>query len=249
MADGDKTKAQLLEELKDLRQRNALLERAEAEGQRMKIALAEQTVRDSLTQLYNRSCFNDRVKEEISRADRNGTAFAILLCDLDHFKTVNHTLGNFVGDEILKEVARRLQEASRGADVVFRWGGDQFIVLLSKTTREGTMVASNRIRQSIQQVGRQTKTGMEMSIGVSIYPGHGTNSDELIRMADRALHIAKSSGRKIHLGNEEYRLDDQTIKVVFQTVVDLRSDRIMGYEALSRDAQGRMSIRELFKKY
>jgi EAL domain-containing protein (putative c-di-GMP-specific phosphodiesterase class I) len=90
---------------------------------------------------------------------------------------------------------------------------------------------------------------LDMSIGVALYPEHGRTVDELVRLADRALYIAKKGGDKIHIGEEEYHLDEHTIKVVFQPVVNVGSNEVVGYEALSRDPQGRLSILELFRRY
>ena len=212
-------------------------------------ALAEQAIRDVLTDLYNRRYFNYRMEEEISRADRNQHSLAILLCDLDHFKAVNDTRGHHAGDEVLKAVAQEIQESTRGTDLVFRWGGDEIVVVLSDTTREGVLIAGERIRKGIRRISEEAQLDLDLSIGVAMYPEHGQNVDTLIRLADRALYIAKKGGDKIHIGEEEYRLDEHSIKVVFQPVVDVRSNEILGYEALSRDPQGRLSISQLFKRY
>jgi len=212
-------------------------------------ALAEQAIRDVLTDLYNRRYFNYRMEEEISRADRNQHSLAILLCDLDHFKAVNDTRGHHAGDEVLKAVAQEIQESTRGTDLVFRWGGDEIVVVLSDTTREGVLIAGERIRKGIRRISEEAQLDLDLSIGVAMYPEHGQSVDSLIRLADRALYIAKKGGDKIHIGEEEYRLDEHSIKVVFQPVVDVRSNEILGYEALSRDPQGRLSILQLFKRY
>ncbi|MGH7274936.1 MAG: diguanylate cyclase, partial [Nitrospiria bacterium] len=219
-----------------------LRKRAEAE-------LEKQAIRDSLTELYTRRYFNYRMKEEIARADRNGHSLAILVCDLDRFKAINDTRGHHAGDEVLKAVAKDIQESTRGTDLVFRWGGDEIVVVLYDTTREGVLIAGERIRKGIRTISEQAQLDLDLSIGVAIYPEHGGSVDDLIRLADRALYIAKKGGDKIHIGEEEYQLDEHSIKVVFQPVVDIRSDEILGYEALSRDPQGRLSILELFKRY
>jgi diguanylate cyclase (GGDEF)-like protein/PAS domain S-box-containing protein len=212
-------------------------------------ALAEQAIRDSLTNLYNRRHFNSRIPEEIARADRSNQLMAILLCDLDHFKVINDTRGHQAGDEVLKAVARSIQESTRGTDLVFRWGGDEIVVVISNTTREGILTAVDRIRKSIHAAGQQVDLDLDLSIGVALYPEHGRHIDELIRLADRALYIAKKGGDKIHIGEEEYRLDEHTIKVVFQPIVDVSSHIVLGQEALSRDPQGKLNILEMFKRY
>jgi EAL domain-containing protein (putative c-di-GMP-specific phosphodiesterase class I) len=133
--------------------------------------------------------------------------------------------------------------------LVFRWGGDEFVVVLANSNREGVLVSAERIRKEVHSISQTAKLDMDLSIGVAMYPEHGTTIDELIRLADRALYIAKKGGDKIHIGEEEYRLGENTIKVVFQPVMDIQSDQIIGYEALSRDVQGKLSIFELFKRY
>jgi diguanylate cyclase (GGDEF)-like protein len=175
---------------------------------------------------------------------------ALLLCDLDHFKIINDTRGHHAGDEVLKAVAQGIQESTRGTDLVFRWGGDEIVVVLTESSREGVLIAADRVRKGVRKVvSDQTGIEMDLSIGAALYPEHGRTVDDLIRLADRALYIAKKGGDKIHIGEEEYHLDEHTIKVVFQPMVDVRSNKVIGYEALSRDAQGRLSILELFKKY
>lgn len=219
--------------------------------ERWEHTLFKQAICDTLTGLYNRRYFECRMEEEIARADRNQHMLAILLCDLDHFKTINDLRGHQAGDEVLKEVARSIQESSRGTDLVFRWGGDEIVVILSKTTREGVLIASDRIREGIHKVSEAARLDLDLSIGAALYPVHGKNVDELIRLANRALNIAKKGGDKIHIGEEEYRLDEHSIKTVFQPVVDIGSNQnhIIGYEALTRDPEGKLSVFELFKKY
>ena len=219
------------------------------ERKRAEEALAELAIRDSLTNLYNRRYFNYRIKEEIAQADRNRHILALLLCDLDHFKTVNDTQGHQVGDEALKAVARSILESTRGTDLIFRWGGDEIVVVLSNATREGTLVTADRIRAGIRTISEQLQLDLDLSIGVALYPEHGRSVDELIRLSDQALYIAKKGGDKIHVGKEEYPLDEHAISVVFQPVVDTRSNQVLGYEALSRDPQGKLQILELFKRY
>ena len=212
-------------------------------------ALAEQAIRDPLTGLYNRRFFHRRVGEEIARAEKNNKSLAILLCDLDRFKKINDTRGHDAGDEILKVVAKSIQEATRGIDLVFRWGGDEVVVVLSHPTREGLLTAAEQIRKSVHRINSQYRCDLDISIGIALYPDHGRTPDELIRLADWALYISKQGGDKIHIGEEEYHLNENSVKVVFQSVVDIRSNQIIGYEALSRDPQGKLSPQELFRRY
>ena len=215
----------------------------------MRTTLENQAIRDNLTDLYNRRYFNLRLEDEIVRAQRNKSILALLICDIDQFKNINNSWGHQTGDEILKSVAQSIRESTRGMDLVARWGGDEMVVVLANTTREGVSVATERIRKGVQRVGQKALIDLDMCIGVSLYPEHGTSSDDLIRLADKALFIAKRGGDKIHIGEEEYLLDERSIKIVYQPIVDTSSNRVFGYEALGRDPQGKLNILELFKRY
>ena len=212
-------------------------------------ALKDLSIRDPLTNLYNRRYFNKRIEEEISRATRQKSRFALLLCDLDHFKKVNDTRSHQVGDEILKAAGQAIQTATRDVDFVFRWGGDEFVVILLVDDRQGITDAGERIRQRVMALGEEWRLPLDLSIGVASFPEHGDDSNQLIRLADRALYIAKKRGDKIHIGEEEFELDDDVVQVVFQPIVDTLSGKAIGYEALSRSAKEEMGIQELFLKY
>lgn len=217
--------------------------------QKVKLLLQHYAIRDPLTGLYNRFFFDERMKEETKRANRYKYSLAFLFCDLDHFKNINDQLGHVAGDEALKSAAKVIEESVRASDLVFRWGGDEILVVLCKTTRDGALIAAERIRKKVCSIGQQIEQDLDISIGVSLYPDHGTRAEELVQLADLALYKAKKSGDKIHIGEEEYWLDEHAIRMEFQPIVDVRSDQILGYEALSRDAKGQMSIQQLFKKY
>ena len=212
-------------------------------------ALKDLSVRDPLTNLYNRRYFNKRIEEEISRATRQKNQFALLLCDLDNFKKVNDTRSHQFGDEILKAAGQAIQDATRDVDFVFRWGGDEFVVILLVADRQGIVDAGERIRERIVALGREKQFPLDLSIGVASFPEHGEDSNHLIRLADRALYIAKKRGDKIHIGEEEYELDDAVVDVVFQPIVDTVSARVIGHEALSRSSQEGLGVQELFMKY
>lgn len=211
--------------------------------------LAEMAILDSLTNLFNRRYFNYRIKEEIARAKRSQNTLAVLLCDIDHFKVINDSLGHQAGDEVLKSVAKNIQDATRGTDLVFRWGGDEVLVVLPKTSHNGVLIAGERIRSGVRKIGGKTGFDLDLSIGVAVYPEHGRTADELMRIADLALYIAKTGTEKIHIGDTEYYLDEHSIKVVFQPIIDVRSNQVLGHEALSRDPEGKLNILDLFRKY
>ncbi|MBI3803666.1 MAG: diguanylate cyclase [Nitrospirae bacterium] len=211
--------------------------------------IRSEAMRDTLTGLYNRRYFDHRAEEEIIRADRNKHGLAFLLCDLDNFKSLNETKGRQLGDEILKAVALEIKQLTRGSDLIFRWGGDEIVVVLAKATREGVFIAADRIRKGIRKIGKKARVPLDLSIGVSLYPDHGDNLDKLIHLADRALYIARRGGEKIHIGDEGYPLNETAVKVVFQPIIDLRSKEIIGYEALTRDPKGKLNVFDLFRRY
>ena len=212
-------------------------------------ALQDLSIRDPLTNLYNRRYFNKRIEEEISRAIRQKSQFALLLCDLDNFKKVNDTRSHQFGDEILKAAGQAIEAATRDVDFAFRWGGDEFVVILLVDDRQGIVDAGERIRKRVVELGREKRFPLDLSIGVASFPEHGRDSNQLIRLADRALYIAKKRGDKIHIGEEEYELDDDVVNVVFQPIVDTLSGHVIGHEALSRPSKEKLGIQDFFGKY
>ena len=212
-------------------------------------ALQDLSIRDPLTNLYNRRYFNKRIEEEISRATRQKGHFALLLSDLDNFKKVNDTRSHQFGDEILKAAGQAIQEATRDVDFVFRWGGDEFVVILLVDDRQGIIDAGERIRERIIALGTEKRFPLDLSIGVALFPEHGEDSNQLIHLADQALYIAKKRGDKIHIGEEEYELDDGVVDIVFQPIVDTVSGHVVGHEALSRSAREELGVQALFRKY
>src|SRR6185295_13299801 len=172
----------------------------------------KEAIHDPLTGLYNRRHFNDRLKKEITRADREEHVMALLICDLDHFKAINDRMGHQVGDEILKLLGRSIRESTRGTDLVFRWGGDEIVVILSKSSREGGLVAAERIREGVLGAAERVGLELDVSIGIALYPDHGRDEDELVRVADRALYAAKKSGERVRVG--EYEVSPESVRVV-----------------------------------
>lgn len=114
--------SRILQRTIELKTANQVLQNEVIERKKAEQALARQANLDALTGLYNRRYFDLRADEEIARADRKGSCLAILLCDLDHFKSINDTLGHQTGDRVLKSVAQSIQECIREIDLVFRWG-------------------------------------------------------------------------------------------------------------------------------
>jgi diguanylate cyclase (GGDEF)-like protein len=217
--------------------------------QRVRRLYQQLALRDPLTGLLDRQSFTDRCIVEMARARRAGLSFPILLCDLDHFKAINDTMGHQAGDRILRLVGNALQAATRGSDFVFRWGGDEFLVLLNVPTRSGALVAADRIRRAVRRVAEDRDVSLDLSIGVAFFPEHAETGSKLITMADRALYIAKKGGHKLHVGEEEYELNDNAVSIVFQPVVEIHGRRVVAYEALSRDPERRVEIQDVFRRY
>ena len=157
--------------------------------------LQHQATHDALTGLVNRFLLKDRIDQAISQAQRNNKLVALLLLDLDRFKTINDTLGHAVGDKLLCEAASRLTAAVRETDTVARLGGDEFVVLLADfVDRDVIKVIAEKIRVALSRpfdltTGHQVT--LSSSIGISIYPQEGNDSDNLIRCADIAMYQAK----------------------------------------------------------
>lgn len=153
---------------------------------------------DGLTGLFNRRYFESALTRELSRADRSGTAFALLLLDIDHFKSFNDTYGHAMGDLVLKKVATTLRRCLRQADVLARFGGEEFVVLLPQVSSDGAVDSAERIRASLERSGIHPggpRKRVTMSIGLAMFPEHGESAESLLRAADEALYAAKERGR------------------------------------------------------
>ncbi len=153
---------------------------------------------DLLTGLANRGLFRERLEHEIKHAARIGLPLALLFIDLDGFKDVNDRHGHATGDELLQQVARRLQACVRDTDTVARLGGDEFTVILTDVTVPPFVETLSA--EILAELGRPfvlatAQVGISGSIGISLYPNDGATPDELVRNADRAMYAAKQGGR------------------------------------------------------
>ncbi|HJV54078.1 MAG TPA: EAL domain-containing protein [Noviherbaspirillum sp.] len=219
----------------------------------------EQTIRhlafhDPLTGLPNRRLFNDRLQQAIVALQRRGNAFALMLLDLDRFKTVNDTLGHDIGDALLKAVAARLSACVRQGDTLARMGGDEFALLSFDVGQpEDTAHIAGKLvdafREPFHLYGHELY--MTASVGVTLYPADATDGDALIRNADIALYRAKDCGRnnfqfftedmnvaimqRLQLENSmRWAIERGEFQLYFQPQVDIVSGRIRGTEALIR---------------
>ncbi|QWR76255.1 diguanylate cyclase domain-containing protein [Candidatus Magnetomonas plexicatena] len=153
---------------------------------------------DCLTALPNRTLFFDRFAQSLKAAKRSNHTMAVLVIDLDDFKSVNDTMGHDSGDRLLQEAAKRLSECVRESDTVARLGGDEFAMLLTNlSTDEDTDVVAAKIILSFERPfiinRRQCKTGA--SIGISLFPADGDTEEKLLKKADIAMYIAKENGK------------------------------------------------------
>jgi len=157
-------------------------------------------VTDPLTGLYNRRYCSSHLQSLLQKGRETGSSLSVMLMDLDKFKNVNDTYGHDVGDEVLKEFARRLRENMRGIDLVARYGGEEFIAILPETEKQHAYAAAERLRKSIEsptfQISHDVKElAVTVSIGLAGTINCNVTPNELIKLADQALYASKNEGR------------------------------------------------------
>jgi len=168
------------------------------ERKRLHAEMHHRAYHDELTNVSNRAMFHESLAQALARARRRATTFSILFVDLDHFKEINDTLGHEAGDVLLRDLARRLVANVRRSDLVARYGGDEFVVLIEEH-RDNDMAAmvARKVLQALSQPfvlnGREVK--VTASLGISSYPQDGADLDVLMRNADAAMYKAKENGR------------------------------------------------------
>jgi diguanylate cyclase (GGDEF)-like protein len=211
---------------------------------------------DGLTGLANRNLFKERLDATLAKHRRLGTEFAVLLLDLDRFKTVNDTLGHQAGDKLLKGVAGRIEAACGDADIAARLGGDEFAVIATPANSNllhRTEILAAQLIEAISApdeiAGRPVVVGC--SIGIALVPAHGERIDEILRNADLALYRSKREGRNCFQIYSEQMKDEadrrsaleidlreaiwgDQLEVHYQQVVDIVSRRVVSVEALAR---------------
>jgi len=214
--------------------------------------LAAQAMYDPLTGLANRSLLHDRLEHEIERSRRARTSFGVVLMDLDRFKEVNDTLGHDVGDELLREVGRRLKETVRAQDTVARLGGDEYVVLVHGLTPDGVPAISNKLLAALDKPFHWQNQSIDIgaSLGVSLYPSQCSDASGLLRCADIAMYVAKRSGKgyavyapeQAHTSRSDLSLKSELREAIqsdqlslhYQPQIDHRSRCVIGVEALVR---------------
>jgi diguanylate cyclase (GGDEF)-like protein len=170
---------------------------------RYQMRLAEGALQDPLTGLYNRRHLEERLASELAAAQRHGRPVSLLMCDVDHFKSINDAHGHLAGDEALKMVAFVLRGAVRKEDVLARYGGEEFVIVARETPLEGAQSLAERVRRAVERsrcAWQGLDLGVTVSIGVTVSGGAaayvaGRTDRELLQAADRALYAAKAGGR------------------------------------------------------
>ena len=214
--------------------------------------LEQLAMRDSLTNLPNRFCIQDKLNQFILDAKHNKTTFAVLMMDLDRFKDINDTLGHDCGDQLLIELSLRLREILRPRDLVGRLGGDEFAVLLPETDEAGARIVSEKVLHILEPAFTIQNMGFTIgaSLGIAMFPDHGDTSSAILKSADIAMYHAKHNkldvciydkSLDIHSTDQltlmsELReaINKGTLELHYQPKVDLARERIIGVEALVR---------------
>jgi len=217
---------------------------------------------DALTGLPNRTLLLDRLEVAVRQARRKGEMLAVLMLDLDHFKRINDTLGHQAGDQLLLNVGRRIQQCLREADTVARFGGDEFVVVLSDVRgREELATAVSDMAEAVSRplTVEQHELVVTPSIGGCLFPDDGNDASSLLRRADAAMYQAKSAGRsnlqwftpqmlqqteeRLALGNALRRaLDSREFSIHYQPEIALADGRVVGMEALLRWHRGSRGV-------
>ena len=166
--------------------------------------LQQQSITDGLTGIKTRRFFWEALSAEWKRASRSGRPFSVVLIDLDKFKEVNDTMGHFEGDLVLARVGRLLEQKSRQSNVVARYGGDEFIVLMPETGAEQAQVLAERLRQWLATDPMLSEHRVTGSFGVASFPMHGFSIEDIIRVADAGMYVSKRSGGNLVSTAQEF---------------------------------------------
>ena len=215
-------------------------------------ALEHQALHDSLTDLPNRVLLHDRLKQAIRAAQRDNSSVALLVMDLDRFKEVNDTFGHHIGDLLLQQLGDRLGTVLRASDTIARLGGDEFAVLLPTATSEDAKIIADRLLQQLEQPFALSGMQLEIdaSIGIALSPDHGIDADTLLRRADVAMYVAKTTnaGHAFYTADQDQHspmrlamvselrraIERNELSLYFQPKVNLRTGKVSCVEALVR---------------
>jgi diguanylate cyclase (GGDEF)-like protein len=166
---------------------------------KLRESLHNQSICDSLTGLFNRRYMEESLEREFSRANRGKTSVAIVMMDLDHFKRFNDTFGHQAGDTLLRALGDLLKRNTRGQDIACRYGGEEFALVLTDSSLDGAYKRAEILRQQVKQLSveyeGQLLGAVSISMGVALFPDHGTTMGDVLRASDQALYTAKREGR------------------------------------------------------
>ncbi len=166
---------------------------------KLRESLRNQSICDSLTGLFNRRYMEESLEREFSRAKRSKISVAIVMMDLDHFKRFNDTFGHQAGDTLLRALGDLLKRNTRGQDIACRYGGEEFALVLTDSSLPGALQRAEILRQQVKQLSveyaGQLLGAVSISMGVALFPDHGTTMGEVLRASDQALYRAKREGR------------------------------------------------------
>jgi len=207
---------------------------------------------DALTKLPNRNMLVERIQKAILKSEKDKEKFVLVLLDLDRFKEVNDTLGHLIGDEVLCHVAERLSKCIRDTDTVARLGGDEFAILLTgveNVSIEGLIEKFVHVLETVFKI-KEHSLYIGSSLGIAMYPEHGTSTDELMKNADIAMYMAKNSNidyaiynfkddvyniKKLELLSElRHAISDDLLYLKYQPIIDVADKTIRGFEGLLR---------------
>jgi len=160
----------------------------------------ELSMTDELTKIFNRRYFNQRYDREMQRAQRYERPLSLLMIDIDHFKTFNDNNGHLMGDQVLQSVADLLERSIRKADIIARFGGEEFVILLPEIDKERGRKVAEKLRRAVERAefpkGETQPLGrITISLGLASFPEDASRAPELLERADRALYMAKTLGR------------------------------------------------------
>jgi diguanylate cyclase (GGDEF)-like protein/putative nucleotidyltransferase with HDIG domain len=173
---------------------------------------------DGLTELYNHRHFHERLDQEIARGSRFGSIFSLIIMDLDHFKTFNDNYGHLAGDEVLRRVGRCIESSIRSVDMAFRYGGEEFAIILPGTRLNDAYKAAERIRNTIEAKASPGTMPVTASLGISTWPIDGMTKEDIISRADAALYQAKQNGRnRVLLSSEVVKGQTSLIGMELET--------------------------------
>jgi diguanylate cyclase (GGDEF)-like protein len=182
----------------ELRNANQLLQLQIERIEMLQEQLQELAVRDPLTELYNRRYLREALEMEFAHPERSSLPTAILMIDSDHLKEINDRFGHKAGDDFLVFISKVIQQNVRVGDIACRYGGDEFVIVLSNVTQNIALGKAEKLRKTVAEhhiLHRNEKISISISIGIAMFPAHGKVGEELLQKADQALYEAKRMGK------------------------------------------------------